>query len=323
MTVDLLMPVHGSGRFLLQSIESFNHFSVPESILVVVLDRPDEQLLGVIRGANLSSNCRVLISPGSGIVDALNFGINQSSAKYIGRLDSDDLLMAGRLRRQIEILELNPGIVCVGTQIELIDDHGNYLGYTRYPTNSRKISQRLQYQNCIAHPSVMFRRTFGTTTFHYRRAFTGAEDYDLWLRMAKIGKVINLDEKLTKYRVSQGQYSSTFGKSIREIENLSRAVNLFPTPKLDLTRQLKGNQCTKLFYSILMANLIKSPKKCTELISSNCIGLIIGKSMGTRKLLLKLLSAIPYAMLAFFFSPQIFTNFCIGLFSNRTIKAAK
>jgi len=323
MFVDVLMPVHGSGHFLSQSIESFNQFSVPESTLVLILDRPDEQLLSVVGNAKLGSNSRVLVSPGSGIVDALNFGISNSNARYIARLDSDDLLMAGRLREQIKILNSNLEIVCVGTQVELIDSNGHYLGFTRYPTDPHKISLRLQFQNCIAHPSVMFRREHNATTFLYRKAFTGAEDYDLWLRMNKFGRIVNINQRLTKYRVSAGQYSSTFGNSIRQIENLSRAVNLFPTSDVDFNKQLSGDDCAKLFRSILKKNLAKSPKLCAELMSSHYLGQIIGKSTGNRKLAFKVLSAAPSAILSFFFSPKMFHSFCIGLFKNRTIKATK
>ena len=317
------MPVHGSGRFLLQSIESYNQFSIPESTLVLILDRPDEQLLSIVKDARLSKNSRILISPGSGIVDALNYGISNSQAEYIARLDSDDLLMAGRLQQQVDILDLNSGVICVGSQIELIDEDGQTIGFTRYPTSSKEISKRLQFQNCLAHPSVMFRRIFHSKTFLYRNIFTGAEDYDLWLQMSKLGEIINLEEKLTKYRVSSGQYSATFGKSIGRIEDLSRAANLFSLTELDFNNRKSGDQCKELFRSIITSRVFKSPSDCAKLLSSHFVGKIIVRSAGSSRVAFKLVSASPYAILALIFSPQIFKSFCSGLVKHRTIKVAK
>lgn len=49
----------------------------------------------------------------------------------------------------------------------------------------------------------------------YRKIFKSnevdiAEDFDLWLRMAKLGKIRNLNSCLTKYRQHPGQISSNF-----------------------------------------------------------------------------------------------------------------
>lgn len=323
MSVDVLMPVHGDGKYISQTIDSFHHQSVPESKLVIILDRPDAELLGTLKKSNLNTNCRVLISPGFGIVDALNFGLLNSEADYIARIDSDDLLMEGRLIKQIQLLDNNLEIICVGTQLELIDSTGKNIGYTRYPTESEEIYKRLQYQNCIAHPSVMYRREIQGSLFLYNKVFTGAEDYDLWLRMSQVGKIINIDEKLTKYRVSEGQYSSTFRDSIREIEDLCRATLFFPTMSLDFNHQLGGEEYSKEFRLILKMKFREFPQICVRLLASHYIGQIIDKFSKKSNLFLKSISAVPFAILAFLLSPRFFIHFFVGLFKNRTIKVKK
>jgi glycosyltransferase involved in cell wall biosynthesis len=322
MTIDVLMPVHGDGKFLLESISSFSRFSIPGAALVLVLDRPTTKLTQLLDSANLGPDCRILISPGSGIVDALNFGISQSKANYIARLDSDDLLLDSRLQKQRKILDTRPEVICVGTQIQLIDQNGKVFGFSRYPTSSRSIAKRLRYQNCLAHPTVMFRRVHNGQTVVYRKAFTGAEDYDLWLRMQKYGTLLNLKEKLTQYRITESQYSSTFRNSIKEIENLSRATNAFQSPAVGVaSEQLSKEQCGVEFRKLLRLNLIKSPILCCQLIASSLIGEIIKNSSLNRSLGARIVASIPSALGAFILSPTTFLYFCIGLFRYRTVKS--
>jgi hypothetical protein len=55
--------------------------------------------------------------------------------------------------------------------------------------------------NCIAQPSVMARTTALIEAGGYRPDFPAAEDYDLWLRTARLGKVHNLPEARVAYRI--------------------------------------------------------------------------------------------------------------------------
>jgi hypothetical protein len=67
----------------------------------------------------------------------------------------------------------------------------------------------------------------------YRSKFDGAEDYDLWLRISKLGKIGNLNENLTKYRVNQ--FQETIKNKTRQTAldtevrnaNLNRFISFF------------------------------------------------------------------------------------------------
>jgi hypothetical protein len=41
----------------------------------------------------------------------------------------------------------------------------------------------------------------------YRSEFNGAEDYDLWIRLSRIGQIVNIPEPLTNYRLHENQTS--------------------------------------------------------------------------------------------------------------------
>jgi hypothetical protein len=130
-----------------------------------------------------------------------------------------------RIVKQLDFLVANPEYACIGSSIEIFGNRINNK-IKKYPVINSKIIKHLSYQNSIAHPSVMYRRKSVLDVGGYRAIFEGSEDYDLWFRLSKIGKLYNLKEPLTKYRINAGQYSSKFSTYRAELDSLVRLFNL-------------------------------------------------------------------------------------------------
>ena len=228
MKLSVLMPVHGDAPFLEEAVLSIVRQEHEDWELLMVLDRPDSNLEAKAEDlSNSDARIRSVISPGMGIVDALNFGVLNANGDLIARLDSDDLMEPSRLKKQASVFSEDNSIGCVGTQMLLIDQSGRELGKTAYPCDSTEIGRTLEYQNCVGHPSVMFRKNSVISVGGYRKTLSGVEDYDLWVRMSKKSKIINLRQCLTRYRTSPGQYSKTFGNSYSILEDAVRVDSIF------------------------------------------------------------------------------------------------
>lgn len=223
MGIDVVMPVYGDITFMDNAVQSVLQQTNADFHLYLILDRPEIDRVNFLMLKYFGEK-RISIykSPGIGLVDALNFGVGLGKSEFIARIDSDDLMAPNRLQEQELFLNQNIDCLCVGSQLEFIGVDNERLGHTMYPIDSKAIKQKLLIQNCLGHPSVFFRRTAFESAGRYRRAFTGAEDYDLWLRMAKIGDINNLDRELTKYRFSPHQYSRTLGNYQIFVEDLCR-----------------------------------------------------------------------------------------------------
>ena len=74
----------------------------------------------------------------------------------------------------------------------------------------------------MAHPSVMYRRSAIIQLGGYRNEFNGAEDYDLWLRMMFVGKIVNMNEHLTYYRIWANQVTRQDKDSLVTMAGLAR-----------------------------------------------------------------------------------------------------
>jgi hypothetical protein len=144
----------------------------------------------------------------SGLVEALNFGLNQARGAFLARLDADDLAVPDRLEKQVRFLAAHPAVAVVGSALELIDSKGSPIGRVDPPTDPSAVSLGLLDANVLAHPAVLIRRECLEEVGGYRAPFRHAEDYDLWLRIADRHALANIAEPLTMYRIHADQVSA-------------------------------------------------------------------------------------------------------------------
>jgi len=203
------MPVYGDAPFLNDAIESVYKSRGVEIEFILILDRcTNTDFWKTIQFSPSNIEIKVLNSNSPGIVPALNLGIASAKYELVARLDSDDLAVPERFLEQVKYLDKFQEVVCVGTQLVFIDEAGVEFGNTKYPIQHQDILAHMRYQNCMGHPSVMFRKSLVERVGGYREFLTGSEDYDLWLRLSEIGNLANLSLALTKYRKSRFQFTN-------------------------------------------------------------------------------------------------------------------
>jgi GT2 family glycosyltransferase len=138
---------------------------------------------------------------------ALNRGVAAARHELIAHLDGDDLASAGRLRAQLDEMSRRPDLVCLGTGVTLIDHEDRLLGELRPLTGHRQVAQALTRRNVVTHSSMMYRRSALQQIGGYDERCARMQDYDLLLRLARIGAIDNLPDLLTSYRVHNAQAS--------------------------------------------------------------------------------------------------------------------
>ena len=140
-----------------------------------------------------------------GLAASRNVGLRSTEAPLVAMMDGDDLCAPDRLARQVQYLHEHPHIDVVGTQIAVVGDNGQQLGYRTYPKDHRDILRALRRYNPVAHPTVMMRRTAVLAAGAYSGSTTACDDYELWSRMARQGfRFANLQDALLQYRLHAG-----------------------------------------------------------------------------------------------------------------------
>lgn len=150
-----------------------------------------------------------------GIAATANRGVGLARAAYVARIDQDDVMMPTRLERQFAYLESNPEVALVCTYAQLIYDRTISGDLYRAPLSSKALHLRLVFECPIVQPSVVFRTDVFRKLGGYDedKRIHGADDFELWTRMAHDHKLKCLAEPLTRYRVRPESVSQS-NKSI-------------------------------------------------------------------------------------------------------------
>jgi glycosyltransferase involved in cell wall biosynthesis len=224
LSIDILLPVHGEANFISEALISVLDEMNLEDKLYVITDRISTSTNSIIQYfASKDQRITVIKSLEPGIVNALNLGIESSNSEFIARMDSDDLVINGRFDAQEKFLISHPEYVLVGSNIKMIDEYGNFIKRKYYPSQNYVIKRMLDYYNPIAHPAVMYRRISILEAGSYWVGTDQFEDYDLWLRLAKLGKFKNLRRCFLNYRIHENQFSSESNSFLRKKDDINHS----------------------------------------------------------------------------------------------------
>ncbi len=130
-----------------------------------------------------------------GLIESLNEGVAASRAALIARMDADDVCLPDRLTRQVAYLTEHSDVVLLGGQVQDIDPHGVPLHEDDVSTDHEAIDAELMQGRggSVRHPAAVIRRESFDQVGGYSGDYPHAEDLALFLRLAEIGRVANLD----------------------------------------------------------------------------------------------------------------------------------
>ena len=237
----ILMPVYNAKAYLDLAMSSILGQTWRDFELICIDDGSTDQSLQMLRDFECRDpRIRVISRPNTGIVGALNDGLAVAKGEFIARMDADDIAFLSRLERQVEFLQIHREIACVGCGAIVIDNDGDPVNVFRVPLTHDEIDDRhirLGLGGGILHSTTLIRTQALAQLAGYRRGTELAEDLDLWLRMAEIGKLANLESPLLYYRLNTEGLSSRNitiqnqrANAVVSAARLRRNLNHLPPP---------------------------------------------------------------------------------------------
>lgn len=199
----VILPVYNGGEYLDAAIESVLGQSFTDFELLLLNDgSTDASLDRLNHYAALDARCKVHSWTNRGLIQTLNVGLRLAHADILIRMDADDVCRPNRFERQIAYLRAHPECVAVGTQVMLIDPEGQPIRLFVEETGHEEIdvAHMAAKGGAIAHPAAAMRKAAVIGIGGYRGEFPHAEDIDLFLRLAEVGRLANLPEVLLDYR---------------------------------------------------------------------------------------------------------------------------
>ena len=204
--ISILLPVFNVEKYVKKSIDSILLNTFKDFELVIINDGSKDNTHQFINSYD-DPRIKYFKKTNSGLIETLNYGLKKCSYPIIMRMDGDDIISSNKIENQLIYFKKSNSIL-TGTSGYLIDSHGNKTAQIDLPTKHNEIlKSMLKFSPSFIHPSVMFYRDAVSKAGGYDSNFNHAEDFDLFLRLSKIGKISNLAERLIYLRKHENNIS--------------------------------------------------------------------------------------------------------------------
>ncbi len=193
----IITPTYNRPKWLPDAIESVLAQTYHDVEIIVVNDGSTDNTAEVLEP--YMDKIVYIYKENGGQGTALNAGIKAATGEYIGRVDDDDLFMPEKVELQIEMFQQNPGLGLVASYGQIIDSEDEIKATRKIPNFSKHGAFFSLLQHCIfCQPTVMVRRECFDKVGLYKNIY--AEDYDMWLRIARHYPVGVIHKPLAMYR---------------------------------------------------------------------------------------------------------------------------
>lgn len=202
--VSVTMPAYNAERYIERSIASILAQSFTDLELLIVDDCSTDATRTIVELLRASDErIRILDGSHEGIAVARNLAARHAVGSYVAVLDADDLATPDRFAVQVAYLASHPEVVAVGGQGFGIDADGLPIAPLDVPLTHEEIDAAHMRGDgaMVIHSASMIRREVLATLGGYRTSLPQSEDYDLWLRLAEVGRLANLPDVVVHYRM--------------------------------------------------------------------------------------------------------------------------
>ncbi len=215
--VTVVIPAYNAERYIGDALSSIR--GQMEAMEVLVVD--DGSRDGTVKAAEAFAgdfDLTVLRQSNGGPSAARNVALLRARGRYCAFLDADDLMLPGRLAAQAELLDREPAVSLVHTDLMTFDENG-IRHRTRHAFSDPcggMILDRLLLDNSITTSTVMARTAHVIEAGMFNVDRPISHDFELWLRMAARWEVAFIDRPLIKYRYVEGSVSANKLASARD-----------------------------------------------------------------------------------------------------------
>lgn len=233
--ISVIMSVHNTEtEYLDIAIQSILDQTFRDFEFILIDDGSDKECAGELQKFK-DERIQLITNPENyGLTKSLNIGLRKARGRYIARMDADDYSYPERLRRQYRYMERHKEIDILGTWVK----EGKKIQKCCGNVSSRWRYTRMLFDNVgIFHPTAFIRADFlKDNHLFYDEEFKKAQDFELWSRCLRIGRMYVFPEVLLDYRIHKGQISSS-GRGDQDYYNICTREKMLSQLGIDLNER--------------------------------------------------------------------------------------
>ena len=196
--VTVVITCRNHAHFLPDAIDSVQRQTFRDFELIVVDDGSTDATAAV---AARYPDARYVWQAHAGLPAARNAGVRAARGRHVVFLDADDRLLPAALRIGVECAARNPEAAFVSGHYAVIDRDGHRVSDRRRACVIASHYEALLRVNYIGmHATVLYRRETLERHGGFDESLPASEDYDLYLRVARVEPVVCHPELVAEYR---------------------------------------------------------------------------------------------------------------------------
>jgi glycosyltransferase involved in cell wall biosynthesis len=197
--VSVVVPSFNQARFLGEALRSVLEQDY-EPLEVLVVDGGSTDGSPELIEGHADKLAWWVSEPDSGQAEALNKGFARARGDVLGWLSSDDALVPGAIARVVDELDRDGDAMLVYGEALFVDERGQEI----FPLQARPFDVEAMVRACSNHvvqPGSLFRRLAWEAAGPLNEDGHYLFDFEFALRVARVGKVARIDDRLALYRV--------------------------------------------------------------------------------------------------------------------------
>jgi len=219
LIVTVLMSVYNGEKYLCEAVDSILNQTFKDFEFLIINDGSTDGTAEIIKSYQDSRIKIINNEKNIGLTKSLNKGLKFAKGEYIARMDADDISYPNRLEVQYEYMKSNSDLAICASSYEQINENGNTIKVIKGYLECEQLYYFLTFANQLAHSTVFLRKSIILKLNGYDDKLIQSQDYDLWCRVSRIGKIVRIDEILLKLRIHQNNISSKYKNNQKYVAN--------------------------------------------------------------------------------------------------------
>lgn len=201
----IITPVYNGEKYISETIESVIKSSIKYSYEYIVLDDgSNDSSLKILN--NYKDKIKILSHKNIGESATVNRGLENALGEFLLVINADDpLLTSDLINKACKILIENSSIVAIYPDWKIIDQNGNTLKNKILPEFTDELL--IGHCRCLPGPGTLFRKDKALQVGGRNLGWKFVGDYDFWLRLSRVGKIVRLPGVLAQWRENQDSTS--------------------------------------------------------------------------------------------------------------------
>lgn len=238
--VSIIVPVWNGQQFIDRALASARAQTYQAIEIIVVDDGSTDDSVAIVeRIAKQDKRVRLFRRSHCGVSASRNFGRREASGSLVAYLDADDLWHPDKLLREVEAMMSCPNVgVVYCWSIEIDEDD-----FVIPPVRSGRLARGDVFLDVVANAGIstvqsLIRRSCLEAVGGFDESLPHAEDWKLYVALAKICEFAVIPSHLIGYRRSKNSASRQVAAMAKGMENVSVWIGRqWPdTPKIALRR---------------------------------------------------------------------------------------